>query len=748
MKRRHFLQFAGATLASIGLSQLEFLHQSNRYGQVLAQSTRRKLALLVGINNYPSEIGQLYGCLNDVELQRQLLIHRFGFNPNDILEISDNTEIKPTRENILNAFEHHLIKQAKPDDVVVFHYSGHGDRIRDPNPLNTPECQKSDDCDRNGTLVPLDGMPQSDQGSEVAVPDIMGRTLFLLMQAVPTEFVTVVLDSCHSGAGTRGNVTVRTSRRRAGSNQILVPSEAELAYQQRWLTELNLSSDQFQRRRQAGIAKGVAIGSAQRNQLAVDATFAGFNAGGFTYLLTRYLWQLTQAQSCQTIYTNLERSTNSVSTAQQGRAQVPVFDYQLGSQYEQQRLYFSELTSLPAEAVLLNTNPLQFWLGGVSEQNVGGNGTVFSVLNDQGEAIAEIKQTDRRDGLYGIGELLNGSEDIQPGMLLREKIIGISTNSKLNIAVDVSLNNEFTQAEAELRTVNRVEVAKIERGIAVDYLFGRFTSEYQQLSNAPAPPLGSLGLFQPDLTPINNSFGRVEEPVTAAINRLRPHLKRLLANQILGQLMTTGSSNLRVVAKLSATNTQGATVQVASRRAEEDGRTLSVGQVAQFRTGARLQVEVENLEAAQDLYLSVLVIGSNGVMDVLYPQDWTAPEQAALIKRQESLVVPRRQDGYAFEVQGPPGLPELLMLVSQEPLRNALKGMQSIARGRGISRGPIGEISEDDALNAIDQLLGDVNQISRGRDRGSLAAVPFTNESVAFDTSKMVILSMVFEVVE
>jgi hypothetical protein len=114
--RRHFLQFAGSTLATLGLSQLN-IQQANRYGKVLAQSTPRKLVLLVGINKYPSQ--PLRGGVNDMELQRHLLIHRFGFNPNDIHTLTDE---QATRQDILKAFEEHLIKQAKPGDVVVYHY--------------------------------------------------------------------------------------------------------------------------------------------------------------------------------------------------------------------------------------------------------------------------------------------------------------------------------------------------------------------------------------------------------------------------------------------------------------------------------------------------------------------------------------------------------------------------------------------------------------------------------------------------
>ncbi len=64
MKRRHFLQTATVTL---GLSQLDLQNQSLRYAKVLAQPTRRKKALLVGINKYPDSqrFLNLYCCATD-----------------------------------------------------------------------------------------------------------------------------------------------------------------------------------------------------------------------------------------------------------------------------------------------------------------------------------------------------------------------------------------------------------------------------------------------------------------------------------------------------------------------------------------------------------------------------------------------------------------------------------------------------------------------------------------------------------
>ncbi|MEH2029011.1 MAG: twin-arginine translocation signal domain-containing protein [Nostoc sp.] len=65
--RRQFLQMTGSTVTGLGLSL--GLTQADRFGRVLAKSTPRKLALLVGINKYPGE-DALRGCVNDIEGRR------------------------------------------------------------------------------------------------------------------------------------------------------------------------------------------------------------------------------------------------------------------------------------------------------------------------------------------------------------------------------------------------------------------------------------------------------------------------------------------------------------------------------------------------------------------------------------------------------------------------------------------------------------------------------------------------------
>lgn len=214
ISRRNLFLLAGSTLATLGFSQSNFLQKAESYGKFLAKSTSRKVALLVGINDYKSS--PLQGCLSDVKLQRNLLKYRFGFNKEDIHTLTNE---QATRENILQAFEEYLIKQAKPDDVVVLHFSGHGSRINDPDPIFVSFV---DNTGLNGTLVPIDallppGYPQ--QGGQVK--DIMGHTLFLLMASVKSENFTAVLDSCFSGGATRD---FRVRSRDGGKNIQVLPA--------------------------------------------------------------------------------------------------------------------------------------------------------------------------------------------------------------------------------------------------------------------------------------------------------------------------------------------------------------------------------------------------------------------------------------------------------------------------------------------------------------------------------------------
>ena len=730
IKRRQFLQFAGSTLATLGLSQLDIFQAGDRYGKVLAQDTPRKLALLVGINAYQQ--AALQGCVNDVSLQQQLLIHRFGFNPQDILVVTDK---QATHQGILTAFEEHLIKQAKPGDVVVYHFSGHGSRISDP------DCDFTD-C-LNSTFVPIDGsLPTGFPNQGGVVQDIMGHTLFLLMEALQTENVSVILDSCHSGGGTRGNFRVRS---RDGGSQ-LQATNTELAYQQQWLQKLNLSPEEFKQRRQAGVAKGVVIASTQRDQEAADAPFSDFFAGAFTYLLTQYLWQQTSSESFSSAIPNIARST----TKQSFTGQVPQIEAKPDSNHLQSPVYFIKQQTPPAEAVITKVegNQAELWLGGLNPESLAAfeAGSILSIVDPQSQEKGRV-QLVSREGLVAKAKLLDNA---QPGAFLQERARSIPSNLTLKIGLDSSLGNNASQARQALQAINRVEALPLQQQ-ELHYIFGVLTDAYRQQlasgNSSQLPEVGSLGLFSPGLELVPGSFGSKGETVTAAVTRLLPKLRSLLAARIVKTTLNTNSSRLNVVVSLQP---EGAgkiiassfTVRGSSRQNSPTNQPGTISPSSQkLSLGTAVQLQVTNNET-NPLYLSILVIDSTGEITVIFPNQWAATEEVTLVEAGETLQIPDlNQDSFRLIVQEPKGIVEVLVLASRTPLREAMLALQAIAAESQKGRGPL---NLNQPVEVIDNLLNDINNGSRGSGSNIASSNP-TSRSI--DTTQLAALSITFEVV-
>jgi hypothetical protein len=753
IKRRHFLQLAGSTLATVGISQLDIMHQGDRYGQVLAQNTSRKLALLVGINQYSETIGALKGCVTDVQLQQELLVHRFGFNPQDILTLTDQ---QATRKGILTAFEEHLINQAKPGDVVVFHFSGHGSRVIDPD-RDQPD-------GLNSTLVPIDSkLPEAYRITGGVVSDIMGRTLFLLMSALKTENVTVVLDSCHSGGGTRGNLRVRS---RSGGEG-LKPSSVELNYQKQWLGRLNLSPEKFIELSKKSVAKGVVIASAKRDQWAADMNFSDFHAGAFTYALTQYLWQQTNNQSINNAIVNVGRSTAALAY-QQGNYQNPQVESNLSQENTNTPIYFTPQQAISAEAVItkVENNQVQLWLGGLDSQTLEAfkKGAIFTALDSQGSQRGLVK-LESRQGLIGQGKLLPTKQNLQlqPGTLLQERIRSIPNNLTLKIGIDQSFDNNTTQQAIKfLQAVNRIEPKRL--GISeVQYIFGRMTqakyAELQELQKnriKNLPQVGSLGLFLPSQDAIlPASFGETTETIQEAITRLKPKFKSLLAARIIKQVLgNTNSSRLNVTVSMNIANSQKIIAETFAIRGVkkvpvDSNPTVPVSPVKfselgipQLTVGTQIAFQIENNESSH-LYVSILVIDAEGTMTIIYPNDWSASETAALIKPKQKLVIPQAgRDGFKLTIGEPLGVAEALVIASTTPLQTSLKVLQTIAKHSGLNKGPMNV--NDDLLEVTDNLLNDLDAGTRNGDNVATTELPDNVRGI--DTRKLAAMAIAFEV--
>jgi len=151
----------------------------------LAEPRLSQKALLVGINDYPSEADRLEGCVNDVYLMSSVLQER-GFPAESIRVVLDE---RATAKGILERLEW-LLEGTGKEDVRFFYYSGHGSKI--PAYGDTGEVDGRDEC-----LVPHD----FDWTREKAVTDDQFYEMYA--QLPYDAHFLAVLDCCHSGGMTR-----------------------------------------------------------------------------------------------------------------------------------------------------------------------------------------------------------------------------------------------------------------------------------------------------------------------------------------------------------------------------------------------------------------------------------------------------------------------------------------------------------------------------------------------------------------
>jgi hypothetical protein len=663
MKRRHFLQAAGAM----------YLAQASRYGQVLAQSSSRKLALLVGINSYLETsdsfgVGQginrglspLTGCETDVQLQRELLIHRFGFKPSDI-KILLNQDA--TRSNILQTFEAHLIQQARPGDIVVFHFSGHGSRLFDSDAITSDQA--------NSAFVPA----RADyRNADQSVDDIMGKTLFLLMSALKTENVTAVLDCCYSGGGTRGSERVRAD----ASNALYQPSADEIAYQKNWMRKLGISSQQLRDRRKAGTAKGIVLAAATANQIAKENDIADVSSGLFTYCLTQYLWEttssLTDAEAM--ITRSLLESTGF---------QEPVFDSK--PEVKTRPIYFTSPTTQAAQAVVrsIQHNQATLWLGGLDKKTLEAFGSESQFSTLEGTATATITQ---RKGLIATATLLG---NLAPGALLKETSRVIPKTTKLRIGLDPSLGNQLPQSQS-----SRIEFipARPDGSYpqSVHYILRRVTSQ-------TIAPRNSIALFSPSLELLPDSFEKPGESLSNAIVRLTPKFQGLFAAHLIRQTLNSNSSKLKLEVSLYP---QSQPDQIIAK-ASTDRNLPTPSQPIPARTPCQFQITNRDREP---LYLLIALISPNGRFSIIFPNDYIREGLNGEVSAQANRLIPDPSESFRI---APPsaGRGEALIVASRNPLTRTYQQMRALAEES--NRTPV-TIADQRGIDAIDNLLSDLDR--------------------------------------
>ena len=169
-----------------------------------------RFALLIGVDKYAnlSPAEQLDGSANDIKLIRSVLINRFGFKEENIIQRGDE---EATGKGIREAFAELLqridqLPQNGPRAQVYFHFSGHGSQVAD-QPEGHEDRDEPDGYDE--TLVPHDAQRQGgdqdirDDEINALINRVVGK------ETNPRAQFILVYDCCHSGSGARGATKTR-----------------------------------------------------------------------------------------------------------------------------------------------------------------------------------------------------------------------------------------------------------------------------------------------------------------------------------------------------------------------------------------------------------------------------------------------------------------------------------------------------------------------------------------------------------
>jgi hypothetical protein len=218
-----------------------------------------KYALLIGIN-YIGTVNELNGCINDINNICAFL--KSSLNYTLFITMTDNSKIKPTRENILTAFNI-VIQTVKPGDEVWVHYSGHGSLMRDTN--------RDEESGLDSCICPIDF-----KRSGFITDDIIRTNLALKMPKGSTLYI--VLDACHSGTGCDLRYKYDDSSYLINKNKIM-PNKyihSDWALVQTSYEFKNYSKTQ---------GEVYCISGCQDNQTSADAYINGAYAGALTSIL-------------------------------------------------------------------------------------------------------------------------------------------------------------------------------------------------------------------------------------------------------------------------------------------------------------------------------------------------------------------------------------------------------------------------------------------------------------------------------
>ncbi len=687
VSRRALIKQTGALVAALGLTDwalgtsrlgLGLPASAQRYAQALAQSAGRKLALLIGIDEYApgaftaEQNGQLAGAVTDVSLQKELLIRRFGFLPADVVCLTNQ---QATRVGIYQALINHLCNQAKPGDVVVFHFSGYGAQVRLGEAVRaqaTSEYQNG----QNGyqetvrSLVPYDGLLPTE--SSPALNDITEPELKALLKQIKTKNVTTVLDAGFADVATPFSGGLRSRTRSA-----IVTGQSPVPFPLLANQKLGPIDSPF---------PGTILRAANVDQVVIERPWNGFSAGAFTYELTQYLWT---APTSVTVGRALGRSQETLlrwgGAHQQPIASVKGTPIQAQLDLTQTPpLYDTPLmTGTRGQGVIQEISAdgktATLWLGGLPARVLEyvGPPAVMMCAGQKLQLRSHSGLTAKARILsnpVNLNNLPNSATSLQVGLPVWESVRVLPKSIDLIVALDNQLEriervdatsalsalpfvtstsdtelpadcllSKPTPKKAEMLTasLNPENLTPSQSPTATGSATDRPSPEKPSQSTSQEGELG-YGLFSVTRSLIPGTLTLKEEAIKPAISRLTPKLQALMALKMLRLSENQASSRIPVRVTLEQVSSSESTDKKLDKKLLISRQTLPdeqlsaavkddniAGLVPEIPLGNRIRYQLFN-QGSAPLYYSLITVDARERLSAFCPVNRLSVVQSAL----------------------------------------------------------------------------------------------------------------------
>ena len=279
MSRSHTRRFAALCTTTLALPLLAFGPQE--------RVAPTQWALVVGVSDYihlePGEGGDLIGPEHDARRMRDVLVMRHDF-PEENVRVLLNHDA--TKSAIREGISGWLVENARPGDVVVISWSGHGSQMWDED--------GDEDDGLDETLAPAAVLPADTRN------DISDDEFNEWLGTLPTDNVIVFLDNCNSGTGTR-DVTPFSAGRLLARDLDAIERPAGVARRAVGDAPDETGFD-------AARTRVLELAAAQPSQVAVDALFPAvegreaFHGGAFTTFMVQQLWKAPDGTTYEEVF--------------------------------------------------------------------------------------------------------------------------------------------------------------------------------------------------------------------------------------------------------------------------------------------------------------------------------------------------------------------------------------------------------------------------------------------------------------